>query len=50
MNIWKISNADNSLPTLYFCAESYDEALKKARKIDKNYTTGEVCTKEDIMT
>lgn len=38
--IWIISG--KGLPTLEINANSFDEALHEARKINKNYTTGQV--------
>ena len=38
--IWKIWG--NGLPVLYIPADSFDEALKEARKNHPNYTAGQV--------
>lgn len=38
--IWIISGSN--LPTLEIEADSFDEALKEARQINKNYDTGQV--------
>lgn len=38
--IWIISG--RNLPTLEIEADSFDEALKEARQINKNYDTGQV--------
>lgn len=37
---WKISG--KNLKDLFIEAESYDEALTKARKINRNYTYGQI--------
>ena len=38
--IWIISGYN--LPTLEIVADSFDDALKEARKINENYNTGQV--------
>lgn len=38
--IWIISGSN--LPTLEIEADSFDETLKEARQINKNYDTGQV--------
>ena len=43
MNIWKIWNSE--LPELDIEANSFDEALEKARKINPNYNYGQLQTK-----
>lgn len=43
MNIWKIWNSE--LPELDIEANSFDEALEKARKINPNYNAGQLQTK-----
>ena len=38
-NIWGIN-----LPALYIMAEDFDTAIAEARKINKNYNTGQLST------
>ena len=40
MKVWKIWG--NNLPHLYIEADTFDEALKKAREINKKYNTGQL--------
>lgn len=40
MKVWKIWG--NDLPYLYIEADTFDEALKKAREINKKYNTGQL--------
>lgn len=43
MNIWRIWSSE--LPELDIEANSFDEALEKARKINPNYNAGQLQTK-----
>lgn len=45
MIVWKIWG--NSLPVLYIQADSFDEALKEARKTNQNYNTGQLQEKSN---
>ena len=40
MKIWKIWG--RNLQTLEIVADSFDDALKEARKVNKGYTTGQL--------
>ena len=45
MNIWRIWSSE--LPEIYIEANSFDEALEKAREINPKYNTGQLQTKRN---
>ena len=48
MKIWKISG--RNLQTLEIVADSFDEALKEARKLNNGYNTGQLKKKKEVLT
>ena len=43
--IWKVTG--RNLETLYIEADSFDSAIVKARKVNKNYCSGQVVRNEN---